>query len=234
MELPGRLTRNWNVLLIAGVVISALLSGVAANHTPWAPNSRPALIGVVLVGAVLAGLWAAAALARPGLFTAGLAALAIAGTVAVNPLYQGLGPLVNDPVVQLVTPLTQNAHPRLAVLGPLAVSELASATGADVLSGLTYYPDGSLWRNLDPGQPDWWNNYAKYVWRYNPAATPILLSADKGTMKFLDVDLCAPRLRQLQIQWVVSVTQVTAPCLSLQSTTGDSNHLLFLYRDNNI
>ena len=233
IELAGCLSRNWIVVLAAAALGSAWLTLLATHRIPWTRAAAPTSGALLLVSLTLAALWATTAAYRPAASAAGIAVFACAAVVGVNPLYHGLGPLDHDPVVNLLRPIVSNSGPRLAVLGPLSVSALAESTGAQVLSGLTYYPDRALWRRLDPGQPDWWNNYAKYVWRYDATASPVRIAADKGTMKYLDVDLCAPRVRELGLQLILSVAPVSAPCLSLQSVTPGPKTTFYLYADSN-
>ena len=231
--LRRRLTRPWLMAVGAAVIASALLAAWAGGTLPWVAHSAPPAGGVFLSGLFLAGMWALVVGKRPGVGAWLLAAFAVASTVGVNPLYQGIGPLDHDPVVRLVRVVAASGD-HVAALGPTKLSALAASTGAEVVSGLTYYPDQALWQSLDPGQERIWNNYINYTWVYDPTAQPVRITGSSGSSRTLQINLCDSRVVLLHVKWVIAAAPVAAACLTLDSTAPDgSSGTIYFYRDLN-
>jgi hypothetical protein len=185
----------------------------------------------------LAGLFAVAfALVATGraltVATVVLVVASAATWAVVNPVYRGLGPLVNDPLVRAMEPLAAGANPaRVAVFGSLTLDALVESSGVVTLSGLTVYPDASVWRTLAPDQEADWNNYAKYIWVADATATPARIVTSGSTARVLRIDPCATQTLALHIDWVVADTDLSSfSCLRPVDTVKRGTALIYRYR----
>jgi len=229
---PGTsLSRRQIAIGAAVVLVVSLAQAAAVGSLPWAgraPNF--ALVAVAIL--VVSGLWFLA-LTRYRTAALGLlAVVALAAVAGVNPIYRGLGPLSNDPVIQAAGPVI--GHDRTVVIGPTTLGALITSTGAEVLSGLTPYPDPTVWSRLGAGQRTTWNNYIKYAWVNDPAASPVKLTHHSGTTATLSINLCSPDVTFLHISWVVTVDPQSSTCLTLDRTipTGTLGPV-YVYGDSN-
>ena len=150
----------------------------------------------------------------------------------VNPVYRGLGPLVNDPLVRAMEPLAAGANPaRVAVFGSLTLDALVESSGVVTLSGLTVYPDQDVWKTLAPTQEADWNNYAKYIWVADATATPARIVSAGSTARVLRIDPCAPQTLALHLDWVVADSDLSSfSCLRPVDTIKRGRTVIYRYR----
>ncbi|MEO8829610.1 hypothetical protein [Lapillicoccus sp.] len=157
----------------------------------------------------------------------------------VNPLYQGLGPLADEPVV---TTLEQRvaARPDLRVItfeeppyvGSQQLVSLAISSGASVLSGPTHYPDRQLMQALAPTQEDLWNNYAWYRWVADPAAAQAKLIRLAPDALEIRINPCGPSGALLAPDLVLSDQPLSGfSCLRSQGTVpwNGAGRTIYLY-----
>jgi hypothetical protein len=219
LQVVGRARKSalWvvTVVLVAGATI--WLGTWAGSSLNWDAGGAPppwqlaVVSGYFAVGFVLL-LWHRLAPYAVAMLVLG----AIASWALVNPWYVGLGPLTRDPVVQVMTSLSEGGPPqRVTVYGGGRLPWLVQASGAETLSGVTYYPDAAVWASLAPDQQLLWNNYSKYVWEPDPALDDhALIEPRVGTLRTLLIDPCARSTLALHIDWALSYRQLSGyPCL---------------------
>jgi hypothetical protein len=196
-------------------------------------EGHPPTAGAVAVVAAFFGLGAvlvaSGRLMRFG--SALLAGLAVLSFAPVNPLYQGLGPLEDEPVVRTLREYQEENGPvRVAVYGGRGLNALVTSSGATVLSGLTVYPDSQVWSRFAPDPEEQWNRYAKYAWEATPGSGEIQITQDIISWSTLSVDPCSPDVEWLDITLFVSTTTVDATCLVPVGTTTYDDAPVYLYR----
>ena len=228
-----RWPRPWVLAWGAATATTVWLMVWAADVLPWGRSGQPHLGSLLLVAvafAVAFTLVATGTALRTGL------AVLVVGSFAtwalVNPLYQGLGPLTNDPLVRAMEPLAAGPNPaRVAVFGSLTLDALVQGSGVVTLSGLTVYPDAAVWLTLAPTQEEEWNNYGKYTWVADASANPAVIVSSGSTSRVLRIDPCAPQTLALHLDWVVADTDLASfSCLRPVDTIKRGKTLLYRYR----
>jgi hypothetical protein len=182
-------------------------------------------VGVALaLSGRVAGLWV-------------LAALFAAGALTVNPLQQGLAPLVDSPAARLgrqlaarrdtgtVLQLFAQSHGYIGSAAGLA------ASGVPLLSGVNNYPDATAWRVLDPDGSSRraWNRYSIPVWTPGPPGSAPRFEVHPPADLTMTIDPCDPRLGRLAVRTIVSDQPLTRSCLTEIMRTGDPQRL-YAYR----
>jgi hypothetical protein len=234
-RLTGRVRASRQVRVAGWVAVAGLTAaqtGWAATRMPWDPAtvSVPVLV-VLAVGTSVVLTWVVLGPARRAA-AAAFAVLALVSFAAVNPLYRGLGPLEDSPVVDLVRPAAA-ADPgvRVVVLGPLTSVALVRATGAQVVSGTTFYPDHDLASRLLPLQEEVWNSYLNLTWEPVPQGEPAHLQRVRGTSVRLLVDPCADVVRErLRPELLLATVPLEHDCLQPVDRTSADGQTWTLYR----
>lgn len=232
MLLHRRAVPRWLfVLPWLGGIATVALTVWAVEALPW-EHRAPGTVEIAAVSAVLglgAALVATGRLMRMAATL--LAALAIGVFAPVNPIYRGLGPLEHDPLVTTLRTYTQDGRaPRAVVYGGLHTNALVTASGVSNLSGLTAYPDATVWNRLAPDQEPEWNNFAKFFWRVAPDVDSVRIHAPGGTSMHLLVNPCSAAVRSLDTDLTVSETKITLPCLRLDRVVYRGDTPVYLYR----
>ena len=238
------LPAGWLLAWSTGAAATIWLMVWAADVLPWGVGGAPhtkKLVPLTICFVVAFTLVASGRRTRIGLVF--LAGGSLVTWAMVNPLYHGLGPLTNDPVVRAMAPLAAGPTPaRVAVYGNLTLVALVQASGVVTLSGLTVYPDANVWRALAPDQKAAWNNYSKYSWVADAGVNPARI-VSSGTHRYgvvddrlvtnrvLLINPCAPQTLALQIDWVVADSDLsTFSCLRPAGTIKRGGTLVYRYR----
>lgn len=166
-------------------------------------TTRTRVLGFVVLSVYCFGLWA-----------------------LVNPLYRGLGALADEPVVvSLEQQLKFTPHLRVVTLeeppqvGGQQLAALANASGADVLSGSTHYPDRAFMERFAPGQDELWNNYAWYLWIADPTADHVRLTRLAPDALEIRINPCGESAKILAADLYLSDRPLTGyACLVPQPT----------------
>ncbi len=114
----------------------------------------------ILMGCAVVGLGTAAMVMGRRRWLAVMIVLVGLPGLAVNPVNQGLGPLVDRPVLQAARLADDDG--RWIALGNFTLAQALKASGLQVFGGATYVPDRGDMNSLDPSeaQADVWNRYA--------------------------------------------------------------------------
>ena len=227
------LPQRWLAAWSGAVVATIWLMVWAANALPWGPAGAPHLKRLALLTAVFAVAFTLVACGRGLRVALAILVVGSVGTwVMVNPLYRGLGPLTNDPVVKAMEPLAAGPSPaRVAVFGNLTLNALVQSSGVVTVSGLTVYPDATVWATLAPDQESEWNNYNKYLWVADATASPARIVSSGTTVRVLRINPCAPQTLALGIDWVVADSDLSAfTCLRPAGTIRRGAVLVYRYR----
>lgn len=226
-------------LWIVGVVVTVLATFWSRSHLlGLAPSS---LILVTVSAGVLAAGVAGLAYARWRVVAASvLVCFAVGQWALVNPLYQGLGALQDEPIVASLLARQSDGHPlRVIALEPVPptrasqLTALATSAGADVLSGVQHYPDAALMSSLFPGQKRLWNNYARFEWAPDPKADRAVLERLAPDALRMWINPCGQTARALQPDLVISSVPLPGyRCLIPDGTVPWRAHssTIYLYR----
>ncbi len=107
-------------------------------------------------------------LKRRGAFGFAVVALTLAASAGVNPVAQGLRPLLNNRVTDAVRALPGRLQTEpVLVFGGFVVPQLFEASGLQVITGSKFVPDLAFWGKIDPtgAYVDIYNRYAHVVFQ---------------------------------------------------------------------
>jgi hypothetical protein len=116
--------------------------------------------------------------------------------------------------------------------GDITVRSGLTASGVKLVSGVNLYPNVAAWRVLDPdgSQRQAWDRYNNAVWSPGPPGSKPLIEGSGDTVA-ITVDPCDPRLARLGVGTIISIRQLTAPCLVETDRLGAAGRTtLYAYR----
>ena len=208
-EPPAPLVRWTSVAVFAGACLWAAdtytVDGVAIVMTTAAAVAAPVVAGVAL----LLSRRAAAGMAVLAAFTAVQAA-------NIQPLQRGLAPIMDNQLARVASDIEaeDGGGGWVAFDVGATVRGTLVATGADVVSGVSFYPDEQAWSRLDPDgeYEDVWNRYAHVFFTVAPPATEPVIELLQDDALVVHVDPCAEELRRLGVRYVVSTDGAASAC----------------------
>jgi hypothetical protein len=139
-------------------------------------------------------------------------------SVRIHPLYRGMAVLKSDPVSVAVQQVVHSSPDARWVTDGLYLENFALINGAHSLSGVYYYPQPDLWKNIGPGdQSVVYNRYANVNFSLqdssDPNATQLQLV---GPDHFQVVtDACSSYLRAQHVQYLLTTSNLSNSCASL-------------------
>lgn len=203
---PGTHLTRWQILPSVGLCGLALAWG-ANRYSMEGVHIDMRVAGVFML-VVLVGL--AFSLGRRP--EAGLAILVLFSAwqaSRINPIQDGLGPLVESPLRHTIDSLKQGAPPDagwIAFSVDATVKGTLTAAGVNNLSGVSPYPDYTAWRILDPDlkSEEIWNRYAhlSFIPGAPGVAPSFLLRA--GDDVAVTLDPCSAAVRDLGATFAVT------------------------------
>ena len=228
------LSRAWRAAAWASVLAASAGVGLAVARVVLPADVVPTVVTVVvsaLLAAALLGIVLGGRLANR--LSALLLSIIVLATYSVAlPLYRGLGPLTSSPLATYLAATAAAEGPsRWVSLVPRAEPVIA-ASPEFLLSGMTYYPDASVWQRLAPSQELYWNNFQSYVWQQDSEADPARIVPQHLRISSLRIDLCDPRTAFLGIRYVVSEAsrEVTLPCFDQVAALEHAGSTLAVWR----
>jgi hypothetical protein len=163
-----------------------------------------------------------------------LAFSALAG-IFVNPLYHGLEPLSQSPIIQSFRNIslkqTDPSKQTWVALAGTPVTDLLTASGLPTANAVQLFPDQNFWMSFIPGGVDkfTWNRYANLVFFAGSPGSPNRVSLVKTDQISVTFDPCGPGAQQLKIGFFVSPTPLSARCLTLQNQQHYRGTTVFVY-----
>jgi hypothetical protein len=219
---------------LAGGIVAFAVPTVWAGFALRIDGEHASRLQVVLLAAAFtAGVGLALRGAQLGLWLlVGLFALSAA---TINPLQHGLDPLLHHPATELGHEL--RARPGAgAVLefwgGDITTRGALTSSGVDLVSGVNIYPNKAAWRILDPTESkrEAWDRYSNAIWSPAPPGAEPQIEGSGDTVA-ISVDPCDPRLDKLGVGTVVSIEQLSFPCLIETDRVPSLGHpTLYAYR----
>ena len=139
----------------------------------------------------------------------------IFSSLTVNPLYQGLSPIIKNGLATQLQ-LIEKIHPddHWIVYDNLYISNFLTANGIKTITGVSMYPKFELWQKLDP--------HAKYTSIYNRYGHISFTESPKDEISFklvtpdyfaVKIDPCRSELSELKVSFVVFHNLRNYPCL---------------------
>ncbi len=225
--------RILTIVLLVAATVTVVVNANAATGTVQDMTQQSWLI--VIVGAAFAGFGFAALAANRWTSTLGIgfAVFALASYAMVNPLVRGIAPYTTEPLSMAVHSLAEaDPSATAVVMSGQAASGVVRASGVEVVSGQTIYPDREFWEQIAPGDEALWNNYRNYEWVYDPTANPIvgtITGTDAATLK---VDLCSAKLAELNARIVVATPGLKLACGSIVESVNYRGQPMEIWRIN--
>ncbi len=217
MRTDGSFRPERNRRIIGAVVFAFGTGALMMDYT--VDLQKPSSAAVFVLLAILFAVTLAILDGRTMIGLAGAGALLMFSAVRVNPLQVGLGPVRSSPLTaQIASIRTGDPTGLWAVSGldDVAVS-IVMASGAPSATGVSWYADPLTWRTLDPDASEQytWDRFAYVSMVVDdtlPAQAIDLPYADAIT---IETPSCDGALQRLGVQYMVSKTSITSPCLGL-------------------
>lgn len=154
---------------------------------------------------------------------AGLAALGVLTVLAsagVNPLYRGLAPVLDTPIVDRIEAISEADGEGVWVTnGGLFFENLAVQAGARSLSGSAPHTQAPFWRSefsSDADQEAIFDRAAHFVFSFTDE--PTSLNLDAVNVVAVAFNPCGSFAEKAEVKYLVSVRPLDFPCLSLSET----------------
>lgn len=195
--------------------------GYLADNAPPSLRSAGLLVLVVCVGIALA------LSTRPATGLVVLVAFSAWQTSLINPLQVGTGPLTASPLRSAIDRVQADGRPTAGWatfdVDPIVKGTL-TASGVDHLTGVSPYPDVRTWRLLDPtgASESIWNRYAHISLSVGATGSPPVFELLGPDSLKVTVDPCGPEIRQLDVQYFVSMEG--GPAISCAVPVADVVH----------
>ena len=186
-----------------------------ADHAPGFVTSRATWF--VLTSLFVAGSVAVCV----GLMDTGLALLCVVSALAtfdVNPVYRGLEPLTDSPLIEEIRRLGV-AEPESAwvIAGGITFENIPVAAGVQTVTGASPYTQVDWWRTLDSS--DETDAVADRSAHVSAVITDAGSSIELRGVNHIELqfDPCSRFAETSDVGFVVSVAEETSPCLQLES-----------------
>jgi len=183
---------------------------------------------VVLAAAIMAAL---VGLLGEGRLTAGaglLAAVSVASSLAINPVYRGVVDVRQTPIGRAMAQLDGRSPGGWVSLGGIVSNAVMVESGVHTFSAVFSYPDPTMWRLLDPtGRLNsTYNRYGHVVFQQELEGEPI--QNPQPDVVLVRFDACAGFAQQ-EVKHVLAVSPVTSPCLRLAQDVPMPGQNFYLY-----
>jgi hypothetical protein len=138
--------------------------------------------------------------------------------IRINPLYHGLSVIEKNPLDVAVQQIVHKSPNARWVADGLYLENFTLVNGAPSLSGVYYYPQPNIWKNIGPGNQSFIYN------RYANVNFELLTSGDSQSsqIQLLGVDhfavitdACSNFMRDNQVQYILTTSILTSPCIAL-------------------
>jgi len=182
---------------------------------PW----RPLVLTLLLAAAV--------GLCFRGKASLGFLGLMCFGTfqfLNINPLQVGAESILKNPVSKMVSQVENQLGQDvgwLTIGADIYVRGTIEASGAEFVSGISRYPAASAWRILDMSNKfeEAWNRYAHLAFEVGPPGSSPSMTSPQADVVYVTVDPCDQRLKQLNVDVVVTQDYELPTCGRLVAET---------------
>lgn len=150
----------------------------------------------------------------------------LGSTVRINPLYQGLGFVKDNTIVQQIRQIS-NPDDTWATVGTIQFDTLPLLADRQSLSGVQFYPDLNFWSKVDGPQHEFmYNRQGHLLFVDDPAITePFhLVQGNYLQVKFM----CSDFIKK-ELDFVVATAPMNHACINLKSTVNYPKLTFYLY-----
>ena len=231
--LRGRdVPRAWWAAIVVGVGLTGWFAYATGTELPIV-EPTPSFVGPVL-GAMVVGLgFIALVVQKRFVWAAAIAAAyCLVSFALINPLYQGIAPLGSTPATGAALwnqALTEGS--KVAVVGGALTDQIeVRGSEAELISGMTMYPDRALMEKLAPTQEADWNNFQHYLWKEDLSIGSVRIDRFQMDASVLRFNPCSPDVKAIGINWFTSRSPMMAQCLREVGTTGSGRSERFWYQ----
>lgn len=158
------------------------------------------------------------------------ALFAVISTAGVNPLYRGVSVLTESPVVQEIERIAEKDNKPWATDGGYMVN-IVNVSGAKTLSAVYGYPQKKLWEGIDGVNHRDYNRYAHVGFHFSTDPshqTSIKLNSPDSFV--VSTYVCGDYLKQQAVGYILSQSDLVAPCLEPMSRTYTATSAVNIYR----
>lgn len=135
-----------------------------------------------------------------------LTAFAILSSIFINPLYKGLGILINTDLAKYIRKESLADDSKWIIYGNHALAQYALANNANILNGVHVYPQFKIWKIIDPEEKyiDIYNRYAHIMVSETQEENSISLIQQDALM--LKISPCDSKLKKLGVKYILTTT----------------------------
>ena len=206
-------------IAIAALTFAFVTGAAAAQFT--VDGARPSSLLLMLAVVVVTVVTALVMSGRVVIGLGGACAMLLFGSVRVNPIQIGLGPLTDGPLahqikdVRVADPKARWAYSG-ATFGPDSV---LMASGAPVVTGISWYAVSSEWLRIDPSgtSRNTWSRTTVLAMQLDDTNPEVWFDLTTDASIVIHTPTCSGALQQLDVRYLVSDTEVTSPCLRIIS-----------------
>ncbi len=234
---PDRHRRIVTGAVICGAIAFGMYFWAGRSLRETAPGLNMSLWTAGIVS-VAAGVVVALVCARKVLWGGvALVVLGAAISLPANPLYQGLGPLTNSPILSTFDSVAANppdaTHRAWLSFASKNLNTVLVASGHQTLNASDVYPNAKVWRVLAPDHKHRfvWDRYANLSFAPAPSGTSpmlTLLGTFHGSVQ-ISIDPCGSASGRLGVGFVVSASPLTGSCLRLDTKTTFDGSPTYIY-----
>jgi hypothetical protein len=159
--------------------------------------------------------------------------LIFAGTLFVNPITVGLGPLKKSDALQTLQNLARTDKTARWASSGYSFDALIISSGIPQLSGQQFLaPNEPFWREIDPKNEfkPFWNRGQSYVnLQLAPGYKFQIWNPSPDVIQIVG-DPCDTRFSRVKLGWYISPTEINSSCFNLKSQTTWLERPLYLYK----
>ncbi len=214
----------------AVLIVNLWLGYEMAGETPEFVGSD---WNIWLVSASAAALVATLLFRKTSIFVAGLVLFTALTSLSVNPLYRGLEPLQQAPLLAELEPIRDgDPTARWVVYDDIYFGNYLLANGFPVLTSVQFYPQKELWLSLDPKRryEDIWNRYAHVTFTGTADETAVGFVSHDYDYFAVVINPCNPLMDELRVTYYLLPAESAAPCLERVAPNLVAGPPLFVYR----
>jgi len=199
------------------LVVTILANRVVINDNPGFVDGRTSLLITTLL---LVGGLALILVRQTQSGLAALGVLTVMASAGVNPLYRGLAPVLDTPIVDRIEAISEADSAGVWVTnGGLFFENLAVQAGARSLSGSAPHTQAPYWRSefsSDADQEAIFDRAAHFVFSFTDE--PTSLNLDATNVVSVAFNPCSSFAEEAEVKYLVSVRPLDFPCLTLRET----------------
>lgn len=161
------------------------------------------------------------------LFLILLTSFAILSTIVINPLYKGLGILINTDLAQYIKKESSIDDSKWIIYGNHVLAQYALANNASIVNGVHVYPQFKIWEIIDPEKKyiDIYNRYAHIIVSETEDSSSVSLVQQDALL--LKISPCDSKLKQLGVKYIMTSTPLKDTSCLVEKKRFDDNIVIY-------